>query len=241
MSKTIPAIRRKWSKEKDSYQTQEVGSGVQGLVKDILECAEVFNLTEGALSTSIDRRNNEFIYEKRTRERRSVDFVIFINSEIMIPVEVEQYTKIRRGEKQLAQYQSDLDAKYGLLTDGWTWRFYNSNTYRAFTLDDILLDTGYFLEFWKEYTKPDNYYLSQFGQEIGQLPLFEKTELRIEDNRQLFFKDITTLIGSFKNKLRLEGYFNGVDKKESEKRATEITYAYVIGMHPVLTGEVDKV
>ncbi len=228
MSKTIPALRRKWNREKDSYQTQEVGSGVQGFVKDVLECADIFDLSEGALSTRIEKRRNEFIYEKRTKERRRADFVIYINSEIIIPVEVEQYTKIRQGEKQLAQYQSDLDRKYGLLTDGFTWRFYNNNIYRRFTLDDILSDTGYFLEFWREYVKPENYYLSQFGQEIGQLTLFEKTELRIQDNWQLFFSDITTLIGSFKRKLRLEGYLTAVDKKDLEKKATEITYAYII-------------
>ena len=28
--------------------------------------------------------------------------------------------------------------------------------------------------------------------------------------------------------MRLEGYFNGMGKKEAEKRATEITYAYII-------------
>ena len=228
MSKTIPDLRRMWNREKESYETQEVGSGVQGFVKSVLECPDVFNLKEGALSTPIERRKNEFIYEKRTKERRRADFVIYVNSEITIPVEVEQYTRIKQGEKQLAQYQSDLDRKYGLLTDGFTWRFYNNNIYRPFTLDEVFSDTSYFLEFWKEYIKPENYYLAQFGQEIGQLPLFEKTELRIEDNRQLFFSDITRLIGSFKHKLRLEGYIDAVAKKESGKRATEITYAYII-------------
>jgi type I restriction-modification system DNA methylase subunit len=228
MSKTILELKRIWNKEKESYATQEVGSGVQSFIKRVLECPDIFNLREGSLSTLVEKRKNEFIYEKRTRERRRADFVIYINSEIVIPVEVEQYTKIKQGEKQLARYQSDLDKKYGILTDGYTWRFYNNNIYRRFTLDEIFSDTPYFLESWNEYIKPENYYLSQFGHEVGQLPLFEKTELHIEDNRQLFFGDITTLIGSFKNKLRLEGYFNGVDKKEAEKRATEITYAYII-------------
>ena len=228
MSKTILELKRIWNKEKESYVTQEVGSGVQGFIKRVLECPDIFNLREGLLSMPIEKRKNEFIYEKRTKERRHADFVIYINSEIIIPVEVEQYTKVRQGEKQLAQYQSDLDRKYGLLTDGYTWRFYNNNIYRRFTLDEVFSDTAYFLEFWNEYIKPENYYISQFGQEVGQLPLFEKTELRIEDNRQLFFRDIATLIGSFRNKLRLEGYFNGVDKKEADKKATEITYAYII-------------
>ena len=133
-------------------------------------------------------------------------------------MEVEQYTNIKQGEGQLSQYQSDVEKKYGILTDGHTWRFYNNNMYRVLTLEHILSDTAYFLEFWKEYIKPEYYYLSFFGKE----------ELHIEDYRQLFFEDITTLIRSFRNKLRIEGYFNGLDRKEALKKATEITYAYII-------------
>jgi hypothetical protein len=216
-----------WNRGADSYRTQEVGSGVQGFVKDVLECTDVFNLKEGNLSTPTEERKNEFIYEKKTKDRRRADFDIFINSDIEIPIEVEQYTSIEQGEGQLFQYQSDLEKKYGILTDGYTWRFYNNNIYRVFTLDHLLLDTAYFLEFWKEYIKPEYYYLS-FFEEAGQLSFFEKEELHIEDNRELFFKDITTLIKSFTLKLRIEGFFNGLAGKEALKKATEITYAYII-------------
>ena len=44
----------------------------------------------------------------------------------------------------------------------------------------------------------------------------------------MFFGDITGLIRSFKNKLNIEGYFKGLEKKEKEKKAIEITYAYII-------------
>jgi type I restriction-modification system DNA methylase subunit len=44
----------------------------------------------------------------------------------------------------------------------------------------------------------------------------------------VFFEDITKLIRSFKNKLKIEGYLNGLDKKVKEKTAVEITYAYII-------------
>jgi len=44
----------------------------------------------------------------------------------------------------------------------------------------------------------------------------------------MFFIDITRLIKSFKNKLQIEGYFSNLDKKEREKKAVEITYAYII-------------
>ncbi len=227
MSKTIPQLRSMWNRGADSYRTQEVGSGVQGFVKDVLECPDMFGLKEGNLSTPTENRKNEFIYEKKTKDRRRVDFAIYINSDIIIPIEVEQYTNIEQGEGQLFQYQSDFEKKYGILTDGYTWRFYNNNIYRVFTLDHLLSDTAYFLEFWKEYIKPEYYYLSFFEQ-AGQLSFFGKEELHIEDNRQLFFEDITTLIRSFRNKLRIEGYFNGLNRKEALKKSTEITYAYII-------------
>ncbi|MFB0556403.1 MAG: Eco57I restriction-modification methylase domain-containing protein [Dehalococcoidia bacterium] len=227
MSNTIPQLKSIWNKEKESYKTQEVGSGVQRFVKDVLECTDIFNLKQGNLSTPSEKRKNEFIYEKKTKDRRKADFDIFINSDIEIPVEVEQYTNIEQGEGQLSQYQSDLQKKYGILTDGYTWRFYNNNIYRVLTLDHLLSDTAYFLEFWKEYIKPEYYYLS-FFKRAGQLSFFGKEELHIEDNRQLFFKDITTLIKSLTHKLRIEGYFNGLERKEALKKATEITYAYII-------------
>jgi len=216
-----------WNKERESYKTQEVGSGVQRFVKDVLECTDIFNLKEGELSTHTEERKNEFIYEKKTKDRRRADFVIYINSDIIIPIEVEQYTNIEQGEGQLFQYQSDLEKKYGILTDGYTWRFYNNSLYRVFTLDHLLSETDYFLEFWKEYVKPEYYYLS-FFEEAGQLSFFGKEELRIDDYRQLFFKDITTLIKSLTHKLRIEGYFSGLDSKEALKKSTEITYAYII-------------
>ncbi len=227
MSKTISQLKSLWNKENESYKTQEVGSGVQRFVKDVLECPDIFNLKEGELSTILENRKNEFIYEKKTKDGRRTDFAIYINSDIVIPIEAEQYTNIEQGEGQLFQYQSDLEKKYGILTDGYIWRFYNNTLYRVFTLDHLLSQTELFLEFWKEYVKPEYYYLS-FFEETGQLSFFGKEDLHIEDNRQLFFRDITTLIKSFTHKLRVEGYFDGLESKEALKKATEITYAYII-------------
>jgi len=98
MSETIPQLRSMWRREADSYRTQEVGSGVQRFVKDILESPDIFNLKEGVLSTPREERKNEFIYEKKTKDRRKADFDIFINSDIEIPIEVEQYTNIEQGD-----------------------------------------------------------------------------------------------------------------------------------------------
>lgn len=223
----IPELKKKWNAEKEFYRTHELGSGVHSFVIDILTNPELLNLKEGKLSTSLTARKNEFIYEKRAKERRRADFYIYINSEIAIPVEVECYENIQAGEEQLFNYQKDFDKHYGILTDGFTWRFYNNNIYRIFTLEDIFEKTQLFIIFWKEYIKPEFYYLS-FFEKVGQLALLEETKLHVEDNRQLFFEDITNLIKGFKNKLQIEGYLEGSDKKEREKRSIELTYAYII-------------
>lgn len=224
---SIPELRALWQKEKDFYRKVELGTGVHSFVKKVFESEEIFNLKEGRLSTNLNQRRNEFIHEKKAKEKRKADFVIFINSEIVIPVEAECYGDIEAGESQLFNYQKDFDKQYGILTDGYTWRFYNNNIFRSFTLEDIFDDVSLFLEFWREYIKPEFYYLS-FFEPTGQLTLLEKTKLHVEENRQLFFEDITRLIKSFKNKLKVEGYFRGLDKREKEKRAIEITYAYII-------------
>ena len=100
------------------------------------------------------------------------------------------------------------------------------NSLKEFTLDEIFSDPGLFIDFWKEYTKPEFYYLS-FFEERGQLKLLP-SDLSVEKRKQDFFNAITTLIRGFKNKLKIEGYFKDLEKKEQEKKAVEITYAYII-------------
>ena len=223
----ISGLKLKWNKEKDSYMKQEVGSGAQKFIKDMLKSEELFNLAEGSISTKLEHRKNEFTEESKTKAARKADIVIYINPEIVIPVEVEKYDNIEAGFNQLMQYQSDLDKKYGILTDGFSWRFYN-NAYllKEFTIDEIFSNAKLFLDFWQEYIKPEFYYLS-FFEDRGQLK-FLPEDLSVERKRQDFFRDITTLIRGLKNKLDIEGYFKGLEKKEKEKRAVETTYAYII-------------
>lgn len=220
-------LKKLWNEEKTHYRKKEVGTGVQSFVKKTFESNDVFNLKEGKLSTKLKDRKNEFIHEKKARQQRKADFYLFINPEIAIPVEVECYGNIQVGEDQLFNYQKDFEKQYGILTDGFTWRFYNNNLFRTFTLDDILDDTALFLTFWKEYIKPEGYYLA-FFEKVGQLALVEETILPVEDNRQAFFEDITKLIRSFKNKLQIEGYLKETEDKTKEQRAIELTYAYII-------------
>ncbi len=216
-----------WNSEKDTYLTKEIGTGVQTFVKKMLKSEDVFDLSEGKLSTSPHKRKNEFIHEKGTKQQRRADFIIYINSDIVIPVEVEKYKNIQEGKQQLENYQGDLEKKYGILTDGYTWQFYNNDLlHHEFDLNQIFEDTNFFLTYWNEYIKPENYYLT-FFEESGQLELV-KEQRTVDKHRKTFFNDITTLIKSFKEKLKLEGYFNGIPQKEKEKRAVEISYAYII-------------
>lgn len=227
MKNLIKNLKIKWVKENELYKKQEVGSGVHSFVKDFLESEDLFRLKEGRLSGKDALRKNEYIHENKAKEGRKADFVIYISPEIVIPLEVECYGNIQAGIKQLINYQKDFDKHYGILTDGYIWRFYNNNIYREFNLDQIIDETDIFLEFWKEYIKPEFYYLSFFEPQ-GQLSLLKEERLPVEENRQIFFDDITKLIRSFKNKLQVEGYFEGLDRKDREKKAVEITYAYVI-------------
>lgn len=222
-------IKNKWNKEKDYYRTQELGSGVHSFIRACLESNELFSLKEGSLSTKPELRRKEYIHENKTKQRRQADFVIYASADNVVPLEVECYGNIKAGIKQLFEYQKDFDKQYGILTDGFLWRFYNNNILlKEFNLDQIFDKTDLFLEFWKEYIKPEFYYLSFFEPQ-GQISLLKEEQiLPVEQNRQIFFDDITKLIKSFKNKLQLEGYFNSVDKKERGKRAVEITYAYII-------------
>ncbi len=225
---TILELKSKWNKEKSSYVKKEIGDGTQKFVKDILKSPAVFGLKEGLNSTPLEKRKYEFKEEEVKKAARRADVVIFINPEIVIPLEVERYKNIKAGEKQIMQYQLDWEKKYGILTDGYIWRFYNNNEYREFTLKEIFEKTELFLEFWKEYIKPEFYYLSFFEKKGQRSLLREGDALNVEDSRQIFFEDITKLIRGFKNKLQLERYLKDLDIKNREKTAVEISYAYII-------------
>ena len=124
---TIKEIKNKWNKDKDYYGTQELGSGVHSFIRLCLESKELFGLKEGSLSNKSISRKNEYIHENKAKEGRQADFVIYINSDIVIPLEAECYGNIKAGISQLFSYQKDFDKQYGILTDGFTWRFYNNN------------------------------------------------------------------------------------------------------------------
>jgi len=225
---SISELRTKWRKEQSFYKSREVGTGVEIFVKDVLKSPDIFALKVGLGSTKNGDRKHEFLEKKTSKGSRQPDITIYISPEIVVPVEVEKYKNINAGKGQLLQYQIDLEKKYGLLTDGYTWRFYNNNEYREYNLETILDDTPLFLEFWREYIKPETYYLAFFEKRRRESLLQETEQLPVEQYRQLFFEDITKVIQSFKNKLNIEGYLNHLPEKEKTKTAVEITYAYMI-------------
>jgi len=224
---TLDSLRALWSTDKEFYRTAEVGTGVQKFCKKVFHAPDLFGLEEGFGSTSELDRQQEFVEENR-KKGRMADVVVFIDSDIIIPVEIEKYGNIKAGEKQLFNYQADWVKKYGILTDGNEWRFYHDKFIeKTFFIDQILKDPTDLLTFWGEYTTPQNYYQSSFEKK-GQLSLFHDVP-HVDDVRTDFFRDITRLIENFKNKLNLKGYFTHVeDLREREKKAVEITYAYLI-------------
>ena len=229
-------IRKNWKIDKETFKEKELG-GLQDFVCDVLQCEEIFGLRKGNESTKIQNRKYEFTRETRKKDEKGrADFVIFIDkNEIVIPVEVEKYEKIISGEKQLFRYQLEWQKKYGILTDGGTWRFYNNNIYREFSIDEILDNTEKFLIFWHDYIKPENYYLSFFEISNSITSNSEKNEngyskeiIKVEENLNLFFDDTTQLINSFVDKLDLAGFFKNTVQKENKKKAIEISFAYLI-------------
>ena len=187
---------------------------------------DIFSLKKGKLSKKDKDRKDEFLLEI-TKKRKRADMIIFISDEIVIPVEVKKYKNIKTGEKQIFNYQKVWDKKYGILTDGYTWRFYNNKIIiREFTIDEILYKTNIFLIFWKEYTQIQNYYL-QFFEKTSETSEYEE-DLNIEKNRHNFFDDITKLIDSFRKKLNLKGYFKEINEQKNIKKSVEISYAYFI-------------
>ncbi|MDO8571127.1 MAG: N-6 DNA methylase [bacterium] len=229
---TVGQLKEIWKKEKEHYLSSEVGSGVQRFVYSLLSSPDIFGLKEGYKATKQEKRSNEFLREESNKAGLA-DAVIFINQDIVIPVEVEKLSQIKSGEWQIHKYRTAFDKKYGILTDGNEWRFYygdiGDQKYYKFMLNEIFDDTKRFLIFWNQYIQPTSYYLS-FFEEIGQQKLLFAEELiEVDHNRQRFFEDVTQIIKKLKAKLLNAGYFKEIeDERKKEKMATETAYSYLI-------------
>jgi len=211
----IAKLQTKWNENSNAYKTKEVGSGVQSFIKDVLR--ELFCLEETPVRKN---KAHTFAHDTQATENGRPDFVVFVNSDIEIPIEAKCYTRIEEGVHQLFRYQLDYGKQYGILTDGFEWRFYRASTYRKMTLDDIFANPDDFLIFWQEYTKIENYY-----KEVLQPESVTALSLNDNESRSIFFDDTTKLISKFRAKMKAIGVFSDI---ENEKIAVETSYSYLI-------------
>lgn len=222
---SISDLQNKWELNKEGYKTKEIGGGVHDFISDVFQSADMFNLQLLAMNQN---KKNSFVHDTEANKNGRPDFILYINSDIVIPVEAKPWGHITEGEDQLVRYQTALNTKeYGILTDGFEWRFYRGGKYTKFTLDSIFANTNDLLAFWGDYLKPENYYIELFNPS-GQLEMFEtKLSLNDPENRKSFFVDTTKLISKFKTKMKNIGAFDlfGVS---NEKLAVETSYSYLI-------------
>ncbi|MGN0917005.1 MAG: Eco57I restriction-modification methylase domain-containing protein [Candidatus Enterousia sp.] len=222
---SISDLQSKWELNKEGYKTKEIGGGVHDFISDVFQSHDLFNLQ---LLSMNQNKKNSFVHDTEANKNGRPDFILYINSDIVIPVEAKPWGHITEGEDQLVRYQTALDTKeYGILTDGFEWRFYRGGKYTKFTLDSVFANSNDLMAFWGDYLKPENYYIELFNPS-GQLEIFEtKLSLNDPENRKSFFVDTTKLISKFKTKMKNIGAFDlfGVS---NEKLAVETSYSYLI-------------
>ncbi|MDR0364939.1 MAG: N-6 DNA methylase [Bacteroidales bacterium] len=228
MTKTIAELRKKWAENSEGYKIKEVGGGVHSFIADVFESSEVFGLTKTSLNTG---KFNTFVHDTESNKEGRPDFILFLSQDAVIPVESKCFTRIEEGVNQLFRYQVGLDKQFGILTDGYTWRFYRGPRYQTWTQERIFANPKEFLTFWKDYLKPENYYVELFNPS-GQMNLpLEDSRLDLNDpeNLKVFFEDTTELIRKFKTKMIAIGVWDGMfERMNAEKVAVETSYAYLI-------------
>ena len=218
---TIAQIKHQWYANIEFYREQEIGSGVHSFVREIFLSEELLHLQETAKKSN---KFSTFTHDSEQKKEGRPDFVLYLSEDVSIPVEVKCYGRITEGVNQLRRYQLDYSKLFGILTDGYEWRFYRSTTYRKFTINKILENPSDFLIYWNDYIKSEHYYLEIFNP-AGQQNMFpEKMDLNEEENRKIFFEDTTRLIRKLRVKLKMLGILNLL----TEKQEVETTYSYLI-------------
>ena len=211
----INALLQKWHANAEAYKTAELGGGVQDFVNDVLTHPDLFALRKTPRKTAAQ---HTYVHDTEAGKHGRPDFVLYVNKDVTMPCEVKCYTRIEEGIKQLQRYRTDYTKEYGILTDGFTWRFYRSHSYEIWTLDQILESPKLFRTFWDNYLTPENYYTEIF-QPSGQKILFEEPiNLNDTENQKIFFKETSRLIAKFRTKIKVE----------DNKTALETSYAYLI-------------
>jgi len=208
-------LQTKWNENAEFYKTVEIGGGVHDFVNDILSYPKLFALKLTPKKTSAKL---SYVHDTESDVQGRPDFVLYIDTDITIPCEVKCYTRIEEGVRQLQRYRSDYTKEYGILTDGFTWRFYRSNSYEILELDQMLENPERFRTFWEHYLTPESYYLELFLPS-GQGVFFDDSlNLNDQENRSLFFKETSKLIANFRTRIRIK----------DDKTALETAYSYLI-------------
>ena len=208
-------LLEKWHVNAEAYKTAELGVGVQDFVNDVLTHPDLFALRKTPRKTAAQQT---YVHDTEAGKHGRPDFVLYIGKNIVIPCEVKCLGHIAEGLKQLKRYQLDYAKEYGILTDGFEWRFYRAHSYQVLTIERILADPQAFATFWDNYLKPENYYAELFLP-TGQGVLFDDPlGLNDAENRSIFFKDTSKIISNFRTKIKIEDH----------KTAIETAYAYLI-------------
>ena len=215
---SLSQLSNKWNRNKDEYYSSEVGDGLQDFIENCLS-SELFGYLKATeVHEQIEKTQNKYKKEARRRGRRA-DFVISINSKILIPVEVEKTGNIKAGLEQIKNYKQDWNTKYGLLTDGEYWCFYIDNHIcQTFNINTLLNKVDEFKLFWKQYTEYENYYILALKHKTKQGLFQEPSDIRT--NEDLFFDKTTFLITTIANNISVE--------VPNIKQVREIAYSYLI-------------
>ncbi|MYH34643.1 MAG: hypothetical protein F4013_07885 [Gammaproteobacteria bacterium] len=118
----LSRLRALWKAEREAYKRSELGTGVHRFVGEMLKSEDFFQLKQGMKSTLDHERRSEFLLEER-RKNSQADVVVFMDAEVVIPVEIKRFEQAATGERQILKYRTVFDRKYGILTDGYEWRF----------------------------------------------------------------------------------------------------------------------
>ncbi len=193
---SIQKLIEKYQKNREFYRGKEIGDGTQWFSKDILE-SDIFSLSPGNAKIS-----HTYRYEATRGDDgdRGDDFILNIDG-IIVPVEVEMYENLKKWEWQIEKYMKRKNALYGILTDGWTWRFYTRGYhggYTTLTLPELATED------WKRkkdklFEKKD-YYLTSF---TSLSTLVSQSEFIIED----FHADLIRLAEDVLADFELAGAF----------------------------------
>ena len=212
---TINDLRNKWREFAESYKTAEPGGGVHDFVKDVLSHPELFALK---LTPKKTGKYQTFVHDTETDKHGRPDFVLYVNQEVTIPCEVKCFGRIEEGIRQIQRYRPDYTKEYGILSDGDEWRFYRSNSYEIWTLDQILESPKLFRTFWDNYLTPESYYTELF-QPSGPNVLFaDPLDLNEPENLEIFYKETSRLIAKLRTKIKID----------DTKKALETAYSYLI-------------